>query len=201
MINGCREKTKRFSLIITNLVIICLFLAENSYGQAHAKQALPGIAAQRLNLPGLPNFYRVSDNLFRGGQPQEQGIAELIKLGIKTVVNLRETDTDRRLLAGSGITSIHLGMFAFFPRREAFRSFLEICSDPARWPVFVHCQHGSDRAGAAVALYRVFIQKWDKYEAIREMVEGPFGFHPIHDHLKNFVRNFRFHNETKDPRN
>ncbi len=147
-------------------------------------------AAQRLNLPGLPNFYRVSEQLYRGGQPLPAGVAELKKLGIRTVVNFSGAEMDHQFFRDSGISIDHLPMSAFFPEKQLIRQFLDLFSDPANTPVFVHCSHGSDRTGAAVALYRIHIQKWDKEKAIAEMAGGPFGFHSIHSHLKNFIRDF-----------
>jgi protein tyrosine phosphatase (PTP) superfamily phosphohydrolase (DUF442 family) len=32
----------------------------------------------------LPNFYKIHEHLYRGGQPTEDGIKQLAKLGIKT---------------------------------------------------------------------------------------------------------------------
>ena len=40
----------------------------------------------------LPNFYKVNENLYRGGQPSETGFAELKRIGIKTVIDLRDND-------------------------------------------------------------------------------------------------------------
>lgn len=132
----------------------------------------------------------MSRDLYRGGQPEKRGVRELQKLGVRTVVSLRRSKQDESLLRGSGIDCVSIPMSAFFPKREGFRRFLEIVSDPNRVPVFVHCRYGSDRTGAAVALYRVQVQKWRPQEAIREMVDGGYGFHPIHGHLKRFVRRF-----------
>ncbi len=40
--------------------------------------------------PNLPNFYKVDDHVFRGAQPSDAGFKDLAKLGIKTVIDLRE---------------------------------------------------------------------------------------------------------------
>ena len=45
--------------------------------------------AERIELPGVPNFHKVSNDLYRGAQPTAEGMKRLEKLGIKTVVNLR----------------------------------------------------------------------------------------------------------------
>jgi hypothetical protein len=40
---------------------------------------------------GLPNFYPVNDQLFRGAQPSSEGFPNLAKMGVKTVLDLRES--------------------------------------------------------------------------------------------------------------
>ena len=57
-----------------------------------------------------------------------------------------------------------------------------------RAPVFVHCQHGSARTGTMCAIYRVAVGGWTKEEAIWEMTEGGFGFHPEWKNLVRYVR-------------
>ncbi len=173
-----------------------MILAIAGMGLAHAgyqaAEAVAQDAAQRLDLPGLPNFYRVSEQLYRGGKIEAAGRAELEKLGIKTVVNFSGSEQDHQLFRDSGIRISHLPMSAFFPEKQLLREFLDLFADPARTPVFVHCIHGADRTGAAVALYRIHIQKWDKEKAIAEMTGGPYGFHKIHSHLKHFIREFAY---------
>jgi hypothetical protein len=44
---------------------------------------------EKLHVPGIPNSGRINDHLYRGAQPGWQGLAELRKLGITTVVDLR----------------------------------------------------------------------------------------------------------------
>src|SRR3977135_1355271 len=38
---------------------------------------------------GLPNFHRVNENLYRGGQPTGSGVSKLAEIGIKTIIDLR----------------------------------------------------------------------------------------------------------------
>ena len=49
----------------------------------------------------------------------------------------------------------------------------------------MHCQHGSDRTGTIIALYRMVIQNWSKEQAIAEMIQPKFGFHGV---WKNIIR-------------
>ena len=103
--------------------------------------------AVKLDRPGLPNLYRVNKNLYRGAQPTAEGIAELKKLGIKTIVGLRYHHSDKKLLGSTGIVFEPIPMQTQSPKEEEVVRFLQIVTDKKRQPVFVHCKHGSDRTG------------------------------------------------------
>ena len=138
--------------------------------------------------PGLPNFHRVSDILYRGAQPDEEGFAELKRLGIKTVVNLRSLHSDRSECEEEGLDYVKISAQAWDAEEEEVVDFLRIVADPERRPVFVHCQHGADRTGMMVAVYRLVEQGWSKEDAIREMTEGGFGYHTIWEGLIEYLR-------------
>ena len=71
---------------------------------------------------------------------------------------------------------------------EEVIDFLKVATDPARWPVFVHCQHGADRTGTMYAIYRIAIEGWSKEDAIGEMTEGEFGFHSVWYNLITYIQ-------------
>jgi protein tyrosine/serine phosphatase len=52
----------------------------------------------------------------------------------------------------------------------------------------VHCQHGADRSGYLVAMYRVIVEGWDRQTAIDEMTAHGMGFHDIYQGLIDYVR-------------
>ena len=54
--------------------------------------------------------------------------------------------------------------------------------------MLVHCQHGSDRTGTMIAVYRVIIDGWSKDDAVREMTNGGFGFHPMWQNLISYIK-------------
>jgi protein tyrosine phosphatase (PTP) superfamily phosphohydrolase (DUF442 family) len=141
---------------------------------------------------GLPNFYKVSDELYRGAQPEKAGFQELKKMGIRTVVNLRSFHSDRDNIEKIGFAYEHIYAKAWHPEDKEIVRFLRIVGDKKRTPVFVHCQHGADRTGIMVAAYRIAICGWSKEEAIKEMTEGGFGFHPIWENLIQYVRDLDF---------
>ena len=148
----------------------------------------PAAWAEPLELPGVANFHRVSDDLYRGAQPSAEGIRHLREMGIKTVVNLRQFHADRDEIAGTGLGYVHIPMTAGRPKVEDVVRFLRVVTDETRLPVFVHCNRGADRTGMMSALYRAAVQGWPKDEAIREMMAGGFGFHEVFDEIPEFIR-------------
>ena len=143
------------------------------------QQNIEARSHQPTEWPGLPNFHKVSDDLYRGAQPTAQGIRRLKKMGIRTVVNLRFSHSDRDVIGEIDIGYEHITMNPWQSREDEIVRFLRIVCDPARIPVFVHCQHGTDRTGLVCAVYRAAVQGWTKKAALREMREGKFGFHRI----------------------
>ena len=45
--------------------------------------------AEKMSVTGIKDFAKVDEYLYRGGQPKPEGIEELKKLGIDTIVDLR----------------------------------------------------------------------------------------------------------------
>jgi len=144
--------------------------------------------AERIELPGLPNFHKVSENLYRGAQPTSEGMKQLEKLSIKTVVNLRSIHSDRDEMKGTGLSYEHISMTTWNVEDKDVIRFLQIVADNTRTPVFVHCQHGADRTGTMCAIYRIVLQGWSKDEAVEEMTKGGFGFHSVWQNMPNYVR-------------
>jgi protein tyrosine phosphatase (PTP) superfamily phosphohydrolase (DUF442 family) len=147
----------------------------------------PGKWAECIYEKDLPNFHKVSDELYRGAQPGAEGMARLEELGIKTVVNLRKFHSDRDELEGTDLGYERITMTALTPDEGEVVDFLKVVTDKKKTPVFVHCRHGSDRTGLMCAVYRVFVQGWTKEEAIREMRDGGYGFHSAFQNLLRFL--------------
>jgi protein tyrosine/serine phosphatase len=138
--------------------------------------------------PGVPNFHRVDEGLWRGAQPTAEGFRNLERMGVRTVVNLRTFHSDREGIAGTGLDYEHIHAKAWHAEEEDVVAFLRVATDPARRPVFVHCQHGADRTGLVCAAYRIAVEGWPKERAIREMTEGGFGYHDEWSNLVTWLR-------------
>lgn len=177
-----------FSLLISCLLSIPLQGCSRKTNGPKASAKRPGHWARRLEGPGLSNLHQVSRILYRGAQPSHRGMQHLESLGIKTIINLRRYHSDDDELKGTRLKSIHIRFNTVKPKVEHVVRFLKAALHPDNQPVYVHCQHGSDRTGTMVAFYRIVLQGWSKTEAIREMTKGGFRFHSIWRHLPKFVR-------------
>jgi protein tyrosine/serine phosphatase len=164
------------------IVIILLSIGFTSAGETTAIKR-PDNWAQPVSMNGVPNLHKVSEILYRSAQPSEEGMKNLKALGIKTIINLRSFNSDRKEIGDTGLDYEHIYMQAWHPEIEDAVKFIKIVTDPKRAPVLVHCQHGADRTGIMCALYRVAVQGWTKEEAIKELREGGYGFHEIWKNL------------------
>lgn len=153
-----------------------------------AKQATERKWAVRIELSGIPNLHKVSDDLYRGAQPSTDGMRQLEKLGIKTVINLRFILSDRNRIEDTGLDYEHINMTTWNTRTKDVLRFLQIVTDSDRTPVFIHCQHGIDRTGVLCAVYRIVVEGWNKDEAIEEMTKGSFAVRAVQKNLVDYVR-------------
>jgi protein tyrosine/serine phosphatase len=132
----------------------------------------------------IPNFHQVDKVLYRGGQPNENGLIELKKIGIKTIVCLRDENKDEvkaeiELASKLGVEFVSIPLSVYrMPTDEQVLRFLDIVTDESKQPVFIHCYSGRDRTGAMVAMYRVVVQGWTIKQAYKEAKN--LGLWPYH---------------------
>ena len=151
------------------------------------KTQRPESWAQPITLNGVPNLHKISDKLYRSAQPTAEGMKNLKKMGITTVVNLRAFHSDQNEIGDTGLNCEHIHMKTWHPEREDVVRFLKIVTAEKQAPILFHCQHGADRTGTLCALYRVVVQDWTKEAAIQEMTQGGYGFHKIWFNLPDWI--------------
>lgn len=162
--------------------------------QVTAPHHEPGV---RLSARGIPNFAQVSANLYRGGQPNAEGIQRLKSLGIDIVVDMRrgENQAEQKQVTDLGMKYVGIPSRCPFPTDEPWARFLKVMRENPGKKIFVHCRLGDDRTGMAVAAYRMSEQAWSADEALREM--KAFGFSPLHQAicpgLEGYVADFPRH--------
>jgi len=137
---------------------------------------------------GLRHYGVVAEGvLYRCGQPRPEELANLIeRLSLRTVVSLRgvrdEDDPDgweqaeRAACAARGARFVTIPCNHKNPPTAAqAREFLDLCRDPQRRPVLVHCRIGQQRTLLFCALYRVHVEGADPVAAEHELDRLGFG--------------------------
>ena len=150
---------------------------------------------EKLRIEGVPNSGKINDRLYRGAQPRDPGLLELKKLGITTIVNLRDEDPSKisweeNRAESLGIRFVHIAVNEWSPpTNEQVAQFLSIFRDNPQEKVFVHCHFGEDRTGVFIASYRMAFEKLPADQALKEM--RYFGYNGLwHPAMTAFVRDF-----------
>ena len=169
------------------MVLLLLMFATSTKSLSEEPEKRPDAWAKPLHIGGVPNLYRVDDNLYRSAQPTAAGMKNLKEMGIVTIVNLRSFHSDRGEIGDTGLGYEHIYMKAWHPEEKEIVRFLQIVTDEKRTPVLVHCQHGADRTGTMTAIYRIAVQGLTKEEALKEMVDGGYRYHKIWKNLPKWV--------------
>jgi tyrosine-protein phosphatase SIW14 len=153
----------------------------------------PRFARRLADARGVAYAAEVAPGLYRGGQPSAEGVAWLKSKGFKAVLNLRHYhgDSEKQLVESVGMHYEHIALTSWgAPSPEQIARFLQIVRDPTMRPLYVHCQHGVDRTGAMMAVYRMEEEGWSNPQAFAEMEY--FDAHSIWRDLREFVRKYHF---------
>jgi len=143
----------------------------------------------------LRNFRKVDDHVYRGAQPTDAGFQELARLGIKTVIDLREIGEhsqadEQRVVTGLGMRYVSIPMHGLStPKDDLVAKVQEIFNDSASGPVFVHCKRGADRTGMVVAVYRISHDQWDNKKALSEAKS--YGMSIFERAIQNYVKDYK----------
>ena len=126
----------------------------------------------------LANLRAIEDDLaYRSSQPDENMLRDVIAaFGIKTVINLRGENPDKpwwqdedRVCRELGVELINIPMSAtHMPSNAVLLSLYEALTT-AEHPIWLHCQAGADRSGAAAAIWRMSVLGQPRDEAAKEL--------------------------------
>jgi tyrosine-protein phosphatase SIW14 len=174
-----RMTYRRMSAIAGLLAIMSLLGTQPSWCQPEKE------------LRGLPNFGRVTENLYRGGQPTSDGFKSLRSMGVGIVIDLREKPsevaTEKREVESLRMKSVGIPWSASHePSSEQIVEFLDLVRANPDTKIFVHCRRGADRTGVMVASYRIAVEHKSAAEAVAEMHRYHYDwlFRP---HLKRYI--------------
>lgn len=169
--------------------ILPLLVLVSCVGQASSV----GAASPGDDVP-IDKFSEVSPEIYRGARPDAAGLLALVRLGVKVDLDL-ENDSkavtqETSVAASMGIKVISKPMSGFWsPDDKEVAEIEAILDDSENYPIFVHCEHGEDRTGLIIGLYRVFHQGWKPATAYAEMKEDGF-------HSELFFLNHYFEKKT-----
>jgi protein tyrosine/serine phosphatase len=169
-------------------------IVSDANGQPGIARASFGAPAEKIKLSGVPNAGKISEMLLRGAQPSAQGLAELKKLGVTTIVDLRgnrgPVARERAEVEALGMRFVGIPVSGWSaPSNAQVAEFLKLFRDDPQQKIFVHCYFGQDRSGVMVAAYRIAQQNWTADQAVAEM--DSFGFHAhLYPGMKSYVRKF-----------
>ena len=152
-------------------------------------------AQQKSNdkFAGLPNFHEVNANLYRGGQPEKEGLLRLKQIGIKTIINLRDDDQRAREEAkeaeADGFRYFNIPFARFGrPSDKEIDDVMKLINSPDNQPIFVHCKRGADRTGTVVAIFRIEHDGWTSERAKAEADHYGLGFWQVK--MKDYIHDY-----------
>jgi uncharacterized protein (TIGR01244 family) len=130
---------------------------------------------QADDLSAIPHFYKVSDQVWAGGQPTPEQLSLLAKRGIKVVINLRvpSEGNDQGIREAAQMKELGVKYFSVpvvysDPKFEDVDAFLKATDESLKsGPIYLHCTAGI-RAGAFWAIRRVVRDGWQFDPAIEE---------------------------------
>jgi tyrosine-protein phosphatase SIW14 len=147
------------------------------------------------NAPGIHNFDKVDDHVYRGGQPSNEGLQYLAKIGVKHIIDLRESGSrsrdEEKVATAAGMHYINVPMTGLTPPSEAETAKILAILEGADGPVFVHCLRGADRTGAVIAAYHIDHDKWANGRALQDAKSHGMGFFQLP--RATYIRNFQPH--------
>ncbi len=129
----------------------------------------------------LKNFQRVEQGIYRGGAPDLQDLQILkSKYGIKRVISLDESVATQIAPALKNLKIEHIiipinpgAATVTDPVNNLMRNISALLT--AKQPVYIHCLHGQDRTGFAIALFRVLHDGWKCEQALNEAKRFGYG--------------------------
>lgn len=193
---------RKYSLSVL-LAVLLLFHGCAAYQPTLRTGPRPSTwAVQVKNTADVPNLYKITDHIYRSGQPTEKGIAELVDPGsginIKTFIDLRQFHKNDIPASASQLhveqVPLYAGQIDTKIIDNAVIKVMKILSEEKNGPFLIHCKYGADRTGLMSAMYRILYQNWSKETAIDEMLNGGYGFHALWTNIIEYIEQANIEN-------
>lgn len=165
---------KRYSILIYCLLLSSSLLAQSAADIGYLKKE-------------VKNFHPVDSQVFRSAQPDKADFKLMDSLGIKEVLNFRQLHKDDKKAVNTSIKLHYLKLRAGKLTEQDLLNALAVIKN-RKGPILFHCWHGSDRTGAVAAMYEIVFLNKDVEMAIKDMIEGGYGFHRQFDNIPKLIR-------------
>ena len=146
--------------------------------------------------PNYPkNFHKVNENLYRSGQPDKDEFFSLYTFNrIRSVLNLRENNSDKDEIDAvnkrwkNAVSLYEIPLETGNITEDDLCKILTVIRDAPK-PLLIHCWHGSDRTGCAVAASRITFENWSVEDAVSELMKPEYGHHKyIYTNIPELLR-------------
>lgn len=120
------------------------------------------------------NFLALSENLYTGGMPTAEQLADGARQAVQVVINLAPHEVidalpnEEDLVNSLGMQYINIPVLWNTPTRDGLDRFMEIMDENMDKKILVHCQ-ANFRATAFVAMYRILRLGWNAEDAMQGM--------------------------------
>lgn len=185
-----RRSLKSFAGASLLAVLVPLFAAVG----AEELRCATSHREEKFSVPGIGNFGKMNNRLYRGAQPSQEGFEQLPAMGIDTVVRLSMGEegsaAERAIVEALGMQFVNLPWSSVHdPNTDQIVAFLSLMKEHPERTFFVHCKAGADRTGTFVALYRIAIDRWTTVRALDEMKAFHYRYIFL-PHLQSYVESF-----------
>jgi protein tyrosine phosphatase (PTP) superfamily phosphohydrolase (DUF442 family) len=120
------------------------------------------------------NFLALSENLFTGGMPTSEQLADAAQRGVQVVINLAPHEVsnalpgETELVLSLGMQYINIPVIWNTPTKDGLDRFMDVMDEHKDKKILVHCQ-ANFRATAFMALYRILREGWNEEDAMAGM--------------------------------
>ena len=177
-------------VVATRLFTIVMLVTFGLSLSAFAQAPIRAVTWESIR---IYNFAKVNSDYYRGGQPMGEDYADLAAIGVKTVINLTNSDDgqaeEKAKVEQYGMRYVHIPMSTRKPPTDQeIASFLAAVDDEGG--VYVHCVGGRHRTGVMTAVYRMTKDGLTGEQAFKEMKQYKYGPDFLHPEFKKFVHKY-----------
>jgi len=188
----------KFLYVLGFAMVLATMASSNAETAPATVQARNHEWAAPIQIEGVPNLHRITDTIYRSAQPEAAGMKNLVKLDIKTIINLRNFHDDKDEVKDTGLLRVDVPINTWNISDDQVIQVMKELAKTENGPFLIHCQHGADRTGLMSAMYRIIYQGWSKEKALDEMKNGGYGYHAIWANIIAYIEKADIEKLKKD---